>query len=227
MQGKELIDVLKKVLGITTNRELAPFLGITEARISQLCQQNPLLEQQIDKLLIHAHGVSQKKAQEKALQTAISPLVEFYPLDPTLSRKETNWQVFNAENNRYTAGLKKVLNENHGIYVFFDSMGKSIYVGKAKNQTLWKEMNAAFNRGRGNLQTIIFVDHPSAREFTPAYEKRRKLGEHAVYLSDIATYFSAYSVATDFIDIAESFLIRCFPNNLLNKRMEQGVFGNN
>ncbi|WP_205905997.1 hypothetical protein, partial [Desulfovibrio piger] len=38
---------------------------------------------------------------------------------------------------------------------------------------------------------------------------------------------SAYSVADEFIDVAGSLLIRCFPNNLLNKRMEQGVFGNN
>lgn len=223
MLGKELIDTLKDALNIRTNRELATLLQVTDGYISQKCQEELTPSQSASFIKRTLDAV-----QTRILQTAISPLVEFYPIDPTLSRKESNWQLFNETTNNYTGGLKKILNESRGIYVFFDSMGKSVYVGKAKNQTLWTEMNAAFNRSRGDLQTIMFVDHPSRNQkFVPAYEKKRDLIKHEVYLADIAVYFSAYRVVPEFIDIAESLLIRCFPNNLLNKKMEQGVFGQN
>ncbi len=228
MLGKELIDTLKTNLNKGTNRELASYLGITEGRISQLYkQENNLSARQIVSLLRYTHEVSQREARENAFKTAINPLVEFYPIDLTLSRRAANWELFDANSNAYAAGLRNSLETHYGIYVFFDSRGKSIYVGKAKRQTLWAEMNSALNRGRKNLQRMMSVSHPTRnQQFIPACDQRRRIVECNVYLSDIATYFSAYSVADEFIDIAESLLIRCFPNNLLNKRMEQGVFSN-
>ena len=91
----------------------------------------------------------------------ISPLVEFYPIDLTLSRRAANWELFDANSSTYAAGLKNALEAHHGIYVFFDSRGKSIYVGKAKRQSLWMEMNSALNRKRKNLQRMMLVSHPS------------------------------------------------------------------
>lgn len=228
MQGKELIEALKTALHKDTNRELAPYLGITEGHISQLYKQdNNLSVRQIVSLLRHTHEVSQREAREKAFKTAIKPLVEFYPIDLTLSRRAANWELFDANSSTYAAGLKDSLEEHHGIYVFFDSRGKSIYVGKTKRQSLWMEMNSALNRKRKNLQRMMLVSHPTRnQQFLPACDQRRRIVECNVYISDIATYFSAYSVANEFIDIAESLLIRCFPNNLLNKKMEQGVFSN-
>jgi hypothetical protein len=49
------------------------------------------------------------------------------------------------------------------VYVFFDSRGQAIYAGKAKRQTLWKEMTAAFNRARDSVQRIKRVRHPKRR----------------------------------------------------------------
>ena len=228
MQGTDLIEALKTALHKNTNRELAPYLGITEARISQLYQQRKNLSaRQIVSLIRHTHEVAQREAREQAFQTAISPLVEFYPIDLTLSRRAANWELFDANSSTYAAGLRDSLEEHHGIYVFFDSRGKSIYVGKAKRQTLWAEMKSSLNRDRKNLQQMMSVSHPTRnQQFIPACSQRRRIVACDVYLADIATYFSAYSVADEFIDIAESLLIRCFPNNLLNKRMEQGVFSN-
>lgn len=229
MQGTDLIEALKTALHKNTNRELAPYLGITEARISQLYQQEKNLSaRQIVSLIRHTHEVAQREARENAFKTAIKPLVEFYPIDLKLSRGAANWELFDANGNTYSAGLKNALEAHHGIYVFFDSRGKSIYAGKAKRQTLWAEMKSALNRDRKNLQQMMSVSHPTRNQpFIPACDQRRRIVECNVYLADIATYFSAYSVADEFIDVAESLLIRCFPNNLLNKRMEQGVFGNN
>ena len=228
MQGSEFIDMMKKVLGVTTNKELASFLGITAEHISRLYKQESLSEKYVDRRLIHAHKEIQRRARKQAFQTAISPLVEFYPIDLTLSRRAANWELFDANSSTYAAGLRDSLEEHHGIYVFFDSRGKSIYAGKAKRQTLWAEMKSALNRDKKNLQQMMSVSHPTRNQpFIPACDQRRRIVECNVYLADIATYFSAYSVADEFIDVAESLLIRCFPNNLLNKRMEQGVFGNN
>ena len=39
-------------------------------------------------------------------------------------------------------------------------------------------------------------------------------------LSALAAYFSAYEVPVALIDDMEAFLIRAFPNDLLNKKME-------
>lgn len=228
MQGTDLIEALKTALHKNTNRELAPYLGITEARISQLYQQEKNLSaRQIVSLIRHTHEVAQREARENAFKTAIKPLVEFYPIDLTLSRRAANWELFDANSSTYAAGLRDSLEEHHGIYVFFDSRGKSIYVGKAKRQSLWMEMNSALNRKRKNLQRMMLVSHPTRnQQFIPSCDKPRQVVECNVFLSDIATYFSAYSVADEFIDIAESLLIRCFPNNLLNKKMEQAVFSN-
>lgn len=227
MQGSEFIDMMKKVLGVTTDKELASFLGITAEHISRLYKQESLSEKYVDRRLIHAHKEIQRRARKQAFQTAISPLVEFYPIDLTLSRRAANWELFDANSSTYAAGLRDSLEEHHGIYVFFDSRGKSIYVGKAKRQSLWMEMNSALNRKRKNLQRMMLVSHPTRnQQFIPSCDKPRQIVECNVFLSDIATYFSAYSVADEFIDIAESLLIRCFPNNLLNKKMEQAVFSN-
>ena len=216
--------MMKKVLGVTTNKELASFLGITAEHISRLYKQESLSEKYVDRRLIHAHKEIQRRARKQAFQTAISPLVEFYPIDLTLSRRAANWELFDANSSTYAAGLRDSLEEHHGIYVFFDSRGKSIYVGKAKRQSLWMEMNSALNRKRKNLQRMMLVSHPTRnQQFIPSCDKPRQIVECNVFLSDIATYFSAYSVADEFIDIAESLLIRCFPNNLLNKKMEQAV----
>jgi len=84
VQGSEFIDMMKKVLGVTTNKELASFLGITAEHISRLYKQESLSEKYVDRRLIHAHKEIQRRARKQAFQTAISPLVEFYPIDLTL-----------------------------------------------------------------------------------------------------------------------------------------------
>ena len=191
MQGTDLIEALKTALHKNTNRELAPYLGITEARISQLYQQEKNLSaRQIVSLIRHTHEVAQREARENAFKTAIKPLVEFYPIDLKLSRGAANWELFDANGNTYSAGLKNALEAHHGIYVFFDSRGKSIYAGKAKRQTLWAEMKSALNRDRKNLQQMMSVSHPTRNQpFIPACDQRRRIVECNVYLADIATYF--------------------------------------
>lgn len=83
-----------------------------------------------------------------------------------------------------------------GIYIFFDSRGRAIYVGKTEKQKLWKEIKDAFNRSRGDFQKIRRVKQPIRKQvYRNSNEKARQ--------------------------IVEALLVRCAANDLLNKRMER------
>ena len=165
---------------------------------------------------------SQSAAVQKSQFETIQPLVEFYGIDRCETKGGAKWQVFNAghEATLYARGLKEALDKANGIYIFYDSRGHSIYVGKAKEQTIWKEMNHAFNRER-EVQTIALVGHPDRNQvFKPGYEKLRQPKNTQLELFDMAWYFSAYSVDEGMIDDLEALLVRGFANDLLNVKME-------
>lgn len=139
-----------------------------------------------------------------------------------LSKREASWQIFDGGKDAllYAQGFKAALEDSFGIYVFYDSRGQALYVGKAREQTLWKEMNLAFNRKR-DVQTIALLHHPERnQEFKPGYEKLRQPKDTKLELFDLAWYFSAYSVHDGMIDDLEALMVRSFANNLLNVRME-------
>jgi hypothetical protein len=51
--------------------------------------------------------------------------------------------------------------------------------------------------------------------------KAGQITKQSVHLHDIAVYFSAYEVDNAFIDNLEATIIRMFPNDLLNTRIER------
>jgi hypothetical protein len=82
-------------------------------------------------------------------------------------------------------------------------------------------MNLAFNRDRGEVQSIKRVDHPSSRVvYKEAEHGRRPIKKHSVALHELASYMSAYEVANDLIGKLEALIVRTFANDLLNVRME-------
>ena len=94
-------------------------------------------------------------------------------------------------------------------------------LGKAKQQSLWKEMNLAFNRER-ETQTVYRVEHPKRRQkFVSAAEKLRQPVSLKVPLYELAAYLSVYRVYPDMIDGVEALVIRAFANDLLNVKMER------
>jgi hypothetical protein len=151
----------------------------------------------------------------------ISPIVEYLPISH--SEKGTNWELFSdaAEDGtsiHYLSEIKALMEEKHGIYIFYDSLGRAIYVGKAEKQSLWKEANLAFNRDRGANQTMWLVNHPEKN--VSKVIRRRKIVQTPIQLNYIAAYFSAYDIENERISSMEAFLIRAFANNLMNKRIE-------
>jgi len=167
---------------------------------------------------------SEEKAIEKAESQAIRTIVEFLPIHRTKKNGKGKFEIFskynkNGTTNKYLDGLLSELSSSAGIYIFHDSRGKALYVGRTRSQTLWSEINQAFNRYR-QVQKIRNVKHPTNNiEFKSSDEKRRQIREHTVVLHEVAGFVSAYSVARGLIGELESLLIRSFANDILNKQM--------
>jgi hypothetical protein len=179
-------------------------------------------ERQVAELLYKASQAGAMAAQANAIR----PLVEFFPITKAGSKQGASYLLFptsdGTRGNRYLEGLRKELEANRGVYIFFDSRGQAIYTGKARKQCLWKEMNLAYNRDRGAIQRIKKVRHPKRNQaYRNTNEKSRQIIDHIVPLHELAAYFSAYEVADGMISELEAMLVRSFANDLLNKRMER------
>lgn len=148
------------------------------------------------------------------------PLIEYFPVDYVSSKRDAVWEFINETDPRQKS-LKGLLDTHHGIYIFYDSLLRAIYVGKAKRTSLYREMRAAYNRPRGKNQMVWGVAHLSQqRVFDPEREAVRKIQRIEMQLHDLAYYFSAYSIDDELIDTIEALLIRAFANQLANRRKE-------
>ncbi len=223
MNGKSVIDALKKKFRLKTDTALGNKIGMTVQGIYRWKTGTKISTRQFVELVHKATTTSAKHTRA----SAIRPLVEFFQIKKVLSRGGVKLELFATKSNggdetEYLDELKRELNQHSGVYVFFDSRGHAIYVGKARKQKLWKEMNLAFNRKRGYIQTIKRVQHPIRNQpYKTANEITRQIKEAAVPLSELAYYFSAYAVDNEMIEELEAMLVRSFANDLLNKRMER------
>lgn len=220
MKATELIDALSRKLGTTSQGELAGVLGVTVGTlINWKNRDEDLSPIQVAAALAKSRSAAVRKAQIETIQ----PIVELYPISRCSSAREANWEVFDGGKNAtlYAQGLKAALQDSYGIYIFYDSRGQALYVGKAREQTIWKEMNHAFNRSRGEVQSIKLTHHPDRnQEFQPGYEKLRKIKDTKLDLYDLSCYFSAYHVDDGMIEDLEALMVRGFANSLLNVKME-------
>jgi hypothetical protein len=223
MNGSDVILALKKKLRVGTDKALASRLGVALVSIQKWKTRTDVTPRQIAGLVSGAG----KAATSDSHVSAIRPLVEFYKIEKCRSLRGAKYELFSVKDNDgnvhpYWTGLKSELDKHFGIYIFFDSRGQAIYTGKARRQTLWREMTAAFNRNRGSVQKIKRVRHPENRvAYRTSDEKSRQIVEQVVPLHELAAYFSAYHVVDGMIDELESLLVRSFANDLLNIRMER------
>lgn len=223
LSGDKVLVQLQKQLGAKSLNALAANLGITPQAIQNWKGRRVVTPRQIAGIVKTAHKVEKKSLQSNAVR----PLVEFFPIARDESKQGVKFVLFSINDNKghehpYLAGLQEELERVHGVYVFFDSRGQAIYAGKARKQSLWKEMNGAYNRDRGSIQKIKRVSHPSRKQrYRTSMEKARQIRDYAVPLHELASYFSAYEITDGLIEEIESLLVRSFANDLLNKRMER------
>jgi len=195
-------------------------LGISLATLKSWSKSDKdLAAFQVANALVKARTNAVSAAQYEAIR----PIVEFYAIDCNNSRQAKHYELLPqpSDCSKVQLGVRSELAKRNGLYIFYDSRGHALYAGKAKKQSLWKEMNLAYNRARGEVQTITLVQHPERnQDFKPAYEFPRQPKPRQLKLYDLATYFSAYWVAEGMIDDLEALLVRGFANDLLNVRME-------
>jgi hypothetical protein len=227
MNGTDLLNAISQRIAnrrgtkSVTDAVLAREIGVTQATLA-LWRGKKLTTRQVINLMEKI----EKRASKRSVAQAINPIIEFFYIDPVESRNDATWELFSASKGRedrhpYLDGLQKHLNTVHGIYVFYDSRGRAIYVGKAQRQTLWIEMNLAFNRDRGEVQNIKRVAHPTSKvAYKEKEDGRRTIKKQPVALHAIASYMSAYEIADDLIGKLEALIVRSFANDLLNVRME-------
>lgn len=202
-----------------TDRQIARRLGISVQSLVQWKSRQAITARQMGGLLFKMEAAAVRSAEEKSIQ----PVVEFFPLSRTWAG--SRYELFDPKDERgrihpYRDGVHKQLASTHGVYIFYDSRGRGLYVGQARHQALWVEMNNAYNRRR-QLQNIRRVDHPERRQdFRTSDELRRQIVNRNVCLYDLSYYFSAYSVADGMISNLEALLVRGLANDLLNVKME-------
>ena len=217
--SQNLILKIKEKTGISSDSKLAKFLGINQPSLTGW-RKNGVSELQLANAFIsmRKQAIEEKAAAiKKAHADSIQPIVEFYPINKHGVEKMV---VFEPKGT-YQTCLRDVLKStNSGIYVFYDTRGKALYTGKTK-ANLWGEMNLAFNRDRKG-QDIVLVKHPVNNvAFQLASEKIRQPFNRNLRLTELAAYFSAYAVVDDMVDAVEGLLIRAFPNDTFNTKMEK------
>jgi len=225
MKGAVIIATLKKKLRLKTDKDLSEKLGMSFPSVQAWKRRPAVTSRQLAELVFRANRAGADNLQKRAIQ----PIVEFFEIEGADSKQKAGYEIFDVKEldgkvHPYRSGLKAQLLDHRGVYVFFDSRGQAIYTGKARRQSLWKEINLAYNRKRGDVQKIKRVKHPSRKqEFRTTDEKARQIVEYAVPLYELAAYFSAYQVVDGMINDLEAMLVRSFANDLLNIRMERFV----
>lgn len=219
MKAEPLLDALAKKLKTSSQASLAAALGVSIQTLHNWRTKDASLT---PSQLANAIAKSNSAAIRQSQLMTIQPIVEFYEIDACETKQGASWQILDTGNgaNTYRKGLRHALEQAKGVYLFYDSRGKALYAGKAKEQSLWKEMNSAFNRDR-ELQKISLTHHPDRnQEFRTGSEKLRQPRRTQLPLADLACYFSAYKIEPGMIDDLEALLVRGFANDLLNAKME-------
>lgn len=223
MKGVDVINQLKRKLGVQTDAKLGSITGTSVPSIQNWKRRRNVTALQVATLVSKAI----RAGAAAALGDAINTIVEFYPIEPCDSRNGAKLEIFSTKTAKgvehpYRSGLRSSLEARRGVYVFFDSRGRAIYVGKAERQNLWREMNNVLNRDRGDIQRIRRVGHPQSKvKFSSSDERHRQIVKNNVPLHEIAHYVSAYEVSVTMIDDVEALLMRSFANDLLNSNLQR------
>lgn len=215
---RSLVDNLASRLGTTSDSALARALGISGTALRNWnLRKSGLTPRSLAAALVKFQQAAARHAEDDAIR----PIVEFMPLNAVGSSRGVKYELFPHKGSAvggYHVAVKERLARAHGVYIFYDSRGRALYVGKAQGQYLWNEMKSAFNRSR-ETQKVYRVDHPTTRGGSRLGDRRLRIAQ--LQLSDLAAFVSAYEVSPGMIPRLEALLVRGFANDLLNKRMER------
>ena len=218
VQSDKLVTELQKRIN---DSDLAVRLGKTSNTIDNW-QKKPsaLSSARVASLVKGAMDAEAKRERENILKALFEPIVEYFPIEKgkqkgkVKNRHQIQLGIQTSEWPELRDKLDK-LEKSRGIYIFYDTRGHAIYVGKTERKTLWAEMDSAFNSKPTERQVIYRTAYSGPKI-------NRDLSKKDVYFNELARYFSAYEVHRDMIPSMEALFIRAFANNLMNKKMETG-----
>lgn len=223
MNGIDLIDKIKDKFYLgRTDASLATFLGVQPTSLQNWKHAQEITPTQMANISKKIYEAGKRDL----LKSLIRPIVEFYPITQANARGGVNQEVLNSKINSQHKKIRQWLEKENGIYIFYSSEGCALYVGKtnSKNRSLWKRMNESYNTVKEkNVQSIYRVAHPEKNvEIFPAFETKgyKQIRKQNVPLYELAEYFSAYAVEESAISLVEALLVRSFPNDLKNLKME-------
>ena len=224
MKGSELINALKNKFGVKNNAELAKYLGVSGMHPKNLEDQKQDLGTKqianlVDKAMTKGRTEGTQQERDKILKNFITPITEYFPIEKVDSKHGKNYEISppGEHKDKWETLRKELQKANSGIYIFYDSSGRAIYVGKTAGTkiSLWARMKMSFNHDQQKSRKLYSIDHG-----TNAKRQEQKLGPKPVQLHGLAKYFSAYEVDPGMVHNIEALLIRAFADNLMNKKME-------
>ena len=180
-----LLEALEEEYGQVTQAELAKALTVTQPTISSWKNGSEPSKKNLRKLIefFRAHHAA----------TLIKPLLEFQSIQPIKSGSE--WRF--SDDSNTIEHIKVETERRCGIYLFYDSSGHAIYLGKTEK--------SLYGEAKQRLKAS-----PNRGTYLPTKKTTPQMGQ-------VARYFSAYEVTNvAAVKNLESFMLRAFANDLRN-----------
>ena len=192
--GADVVRILRDEFDCNNNNQLAEALDENAAQI-WAWENGSLTQTKLKNIL--------RKLRTISVKNSIRALAEFRELNHDHDHK-----IDNLRRRMDDEKLVNILHETKGIFSFYDSDGKIIYVGKTEKKTLMNEMTQAYNLARPNYRRKLA-------------DKNGKFTVRKLSINDTAQFFSAYEVDGAVIGNIEALITRMIPNNIVNKKTEK------
>ncbi|WP_281648581.1 helix-turn-helix transcriptional regulator [Parendozoicomonas sp. Alg238-R29] len=180
-----LLEVLEDQFGKVTQAELAEAIGVTQGTISNWMSSGPP-KNKLHEIVNFFQGFH--------ASNMVKPVIEFEAISP-VKRGESYTFFPDKKNVKNLSGKIKGIK---GIYIFYNSSGHAIYLGKSEV--------CVFGEARKRLSAPLNL---------PVYNPKKS---HEPLVAEQALFISAYSIAeVEAIKNIESFMLRAFANDLNNK----------
>jgi hypothetical protein len=205
VNGQDLVNALMSKFQTASQSDLARKLGYAPARIASIKTHRTVPATQLANWIKRAHQVEQRRAPFR-------PVVEFFRVKRTKVRKKFEL-LDRTHPSPSQAESVEELKQAYGIYVFYDSRGKVLYIGKAERQKLWSEANAAYNRRR---DTRLLLTSRPTQSHLESFKKIR------IPMHELAYYFSAFEISPrEHINDFEALLIRVAANDIFKQNIQK------
>lgn len=184
-----LVEVVKEHFEVTSQADVAAILNRHQPQVATWLQ----------------NGASKKTWKElltrlvhQAAKELVWPLLEFSPIAPE-RLPGGGWRIDTDAAVR--TAIRNVIDGKFGIYTFYDSAGRVVYVGRATKTNMWTEAVARLN---AKVNRAMY------------FPKRR----HGMVVGDLACFISSYGIGVDAAGHnIEQLLLRTMPNDNANTQI--------